>query len=83
MHFVPAAVAADKGIDPEKIGVEIQRLSNAQGSSWETCFAVRLDLGQGLTPRERAIMLNSARYCEVHKLLTGRLRFDYGWADRV
>jgi uncharacterized OsmC-like protein len=78
-----AAVAAHKGMNPERIDVEIQRQTNARESDWETYFAVRLDLGQGLTPRERAIMLNSARHCEVHKLLTGVLRFDYHWADLV
>jgi len=40
-----------------------------------------LDLGPGLTQRERAILLNSARHCEVHKLLTGALHFNYDWAD--
>jgi hypothetical protein len=45
---------------------------------WHTSFAVQLDLGRGLTRREKAILFNSARRCEVHKLLTGELRFDYG-----
>jgi hypothetical protein len=34
-----------------------------------------------LTPRERAILLGSARRCEVNKLLTGTLHFNYGWLD--
>jgi uncharacterized OsmC-like protein len=75
--------AAHKGIDPEKINVEIQRQTHAEGSDWETTFGVRLDHGQGLTARERAILLGSARRCEVHKLLTGTLRFHYGWVDKV
>ena len=78
-----AAVAAHKGIAPEKINVEIQRLTNTEGPGWDTSFAVRLDLGHGLTRRERAIMIGSARHCEVHKLLTGPLRFDYCWADET
>lgn len=78
-----AAVAAHKDIHPEKIDVEIQRQTNDEGACWDTSFTIRLDLGQGLTPRERAIMLGSARHCEVNKLLTGTLRFEYDWADQA
>lgn len=72
-----------KGIALETINVEIQRQTNAAGSSCDTSFAVRVDLGRGLTRRERAIMLGSARRCEVYRLLTGMLHFNYGWADKV
>ncbi len=44
---------------------------------WQTSFVIRLDLGQGLTRRERAILFNSSRRCEVNKLLTGEMRFGY------
>jgi hypothetical protein len=36
-----------------------------------------VDLGEGLTRRERTILLNAARRCEVHKLLSGQFAFDY------
>jgi len=49
--------------------------------TWQTSFAIRLDLGQGLTKRERAILLGVARHCEVQKLLTGQIHWDYGWAE--
>jgi len=28
-------------------------------------------------------MLGSARRCDVNKLLTGTLHFDYGWVDKA
>jgi len=32
--------------------------------------------------RERVILFNSARRCEVYKLLTGELRFEYRLSGR-
>ena len=75
-----AAVAAHKGISLEKISVDVQRQTAANDPSWYTHFTIRLDLGRDLPPRVRAIMLGSAGHCEVHKLLTGALHFDCGWA---
>ena len=71
-----AAVADHKGIRPEKLTVRIGRTTQ-DGSPWRTSFAVHLDLGGGLTPRQRTILLGSARQCEVHKLLSGEIRFEY------
>ena len=81
----------------EKVDVEIERQTvedspasggpegpphqGADRSPWQTSFVIRLDLGQGLTKRERAILLRVARHCEVHKLLAGQIRWDYGWAE--
>jgi hypothetical protein len=80
-----AAVAAHKGITPEKIEVRIVRES-APAARWQSAFAVEIDLGQGLTPRERTILYNSARGCEVHHILAGDVAFDYrlvqGLGDR-
>jgi len=76
-----AAVAADKGISPQTIDVQIQRHTEA-GRPWRTRFSVRIDLGQGLTRRERIILYNSARHCEVNKLLTGDLSFQYTLAEQ-
>ena len=36
-----------------------------------------MDLGEGLSRRERIILFNSARRCEVNKLLNGEMTFDY------
>jgi hypothetical protein len=56
--------------------VQIERESQ-EGLSWQTRFVVRVDLGNGLTRRERIILFNSARHCEVNKMLNGEIRFDY------
>ena len=73
-----AAVAANKGIAPERIAVQIKRETVSQ-SRWQTSFAVEIDLGSGLTHREQVILFNSARFCDVWKLLSGHLSFDYRW----
>jgi hypothetical protein len=71
-----AAVAAHKGIAPQRIGVQIHR-HTVEAVSWQSRFSIEIDLGPGLTRRERALLFNSARRCEVHKLLEGGLAFDY------
>ncbi len=75
-----AAVADHKGITPEKIDVRVERETTV-GAEWCTTFSVHLDLGDGLTPRERTILSNSARSCEVHKLMTGAVNFVYDGAS--
>ena len=56
--------------------MQIQRTTK-EGQSWQTQFQVQVDLGEGLTRREQIILFNSARRCEVNKLLNGEIRFDY------
>ena len=60
--------------------MQIQR-ETEESRSWRTRFEVQVDLGEGLTRRERIILYNSSRQCEVNKLLTGQLTFDYRLAD--
>jgi uncharacterized OsmC-like protein len=60
----------------EQIDVQLERRTE-EGQEWQTQFEVHIDLGTGLTRRERIILLNSARRCEVHKLLKGEIAFDY------
>jgi len=62
------------------VRVERQRVG---GAAAQTLFVVRLDLGQGLSQRERAILMGTAKHCEVHKLLTGAMRFEYGWTEEA
>jgi len=71
-----AAVAENKGITPEKLVAHITRQTPA-GSISRTHFSIQIDLGQGLTQRERVILYNSARRCEVYQLLTGEKTFEY------
>jgi uncharacterized OsmC-like protein len=76
MALTIAAVAEAKGIAPERIDVQIRRQTR-EDLSWQTLFVVQVDLGQGLTRRERVLLFNSARRCEVRKLLNGEMTFDY------
>ena len=76
MVLTMAAVAAHKEITVETLGVQVHR-QTVEGALWETTFAIELDLGAGLTRREQTILYNAARRCEVHKLLTGRMDFEY------
>lgn len=76
MVLTMAAVADHKGIKPERLAVRVAR-TTATGSSWSTSFTVHIDVGDGLSDRERTILHNAARNCEVGKLLAGELRFDY------
>jgi len=71
-----AAVAEHKGIRVEKLAARILRQS-ASGPTWRTHFLIQIDLGNGLTQRERTILYNSARRCEVYQLLTGEVTFTY------
>ncbi len=41
-----------------------------------THFTSRVELDNGLTARERRILFNSARLCEVHKVLRGEITFE-------
>jgi hypothetical protein len=77
-----AAVAAHKGIEPQRIDVQIER-QTIEDAPWQTAFAIDIDLGEGLSRRERVILFNSARHCEVHKLLDGEVGFDYRLVDTV
>ena len=56
--------------------MQIQRTTQ-ESRPWQTRFEVQVDLGEGLTRREQIILLNSARRCEVNKLLNGEMTFDY------
>jgi hypothetical protein len=75
-----AAVAAHKVITPQRIEVQVHRRT-IEAAPWQTTFSVEIDLGPGLSRRERVLLYNSARRCEVHKLLEGDLAFDYQLAE--
>jgi hypothetical protein len=76
MVLTMAAVADNKKIRLDVVDVRISYDIQA-GRSWSTSFDIRIDLGNKLTPRERTILFNSARGCEVSKLLSGENRFNY------
>jgi uncharacterized OsmC-like protein len=72
-----AAVAAHKGIRFEKIEVYTSmELALATGGNTRTAFKSRIVIEGQLTPRERAILLNSAQHCDVHKVIRGEVTLD-------
>ncbi len=76
MVLTMAAVAAHKGIVLDKLGVQVETRIEEAGRQQKTAFVTTVDLGSGLTERQRRILFNSARYCEVHKLLRGSIEFS-------
>ncbi len=76
MVLTMAAVADHKGISCTGLAASIEGQTRFEGRKTFTHFSSRLDLGQGLTPRERRILYNSARQCEVHKMLGGEITFE-------
>jgi len=80
MVLTMAAVADNKKINLDVVDVRISYEIHA-GRTWSTRFDIRIDLGKKLTPRERAILFNSARGCEVSKLLSGENTFNYELAN--
>jgi uncharacterized OsmC-like protein len=77
MVLTMAAVAASKGIAVEKLGARVETAIDDSDHGWQSRFDVKIDLGSGLGKRERIILFNSARRCEVHKLLSGEIGFAY------
>ena len=71
-----AAVADNKKIKLGTVDVRIDYQLHP-GKEWRTSFNVRIDLGKGLSRRERTILFHSARLCEVTKLLKGEKNFAY------
>ncbi len=76
MVLTMAAVAASKGIEVTGLGATVQGVTEFVGLGANTRFVTNLDLGAGLSSRERAILYNSARRCEVHKMLRGQIEFQ-------
>jgi len=76
MVLTMAAVAAHKGIQATRLAASVEGCSRFDGPSASTHYASRLDLGEGLSPREQRILFNAARQCEVHKLLRGEVTFE-------
>jgi uncharacterized OsmC-like protein len=81
MILTMSAVAENKGIEMGEVVVEIDPRIVEERGAMVTHFSTRIDLGPGLSRRERVILYNSARRCEVHKLLSGDISFDFELAD--
>jgi uncharacterized OsmC-like protein len=75
MVLTVAAVADNKGIEVTQLGVLVEGHTEFVGRETTTHFVSHLDLGEELTSREQRILYNSARLCEVHKMLRGEITF--------
>jgi uncharacterized OsmC-like protein len=76
MALTMAAVAAHKGITLGRLAVSVESRTELADRSAATHFFSRVELDEGLTARERRILFNSARLCEVHKMLRGKITFE-------
>lgn len=76
MVLTMAAVAANKGIQVTRLAAMIEGRAEFAGRESRTHFSSHLDLGENLTAREQRILYNSARQCEVHKMLRGDITFE-------
>lgn len=76
MVLTMAAVADHKGIAVTRLSASVEGLTEFVGRQTTTRFHSEIDLGEGLSPREQRILYNSAKQCEVHKMLRGDMVFD-------
>ena len=76
MVLTMAAVAGNKGIETTRLAASVEGHTEFVGRQTSTRFVSHLDLGEGLTAREQRILYNSARNCEVHKMLRGEVVFE-------
>ena len=76
MVLTMAAVADNKGIVTTRLAASIKGRTEFVGRAVTTHFVSHIDLGEGLTSREQRILYNSARQCEVHKMLQGAITFE-------
>ena len=76
MVLTMAAVAANKRIQIDKLEAQVDAVTDVTEGGQRTKFSTIIDLGQGLSDREIKILFNSARRCEVHKLLGGQIEFE-------
>ena len=77
-----SAVADHKKIKIDSADIQIAHHIQ-EGKPWVTSFGIKIDLGNNLTHREQKVLFNSARLCEVHKLLAGDFTFDYKLAQTL
>ena len=74
MVLTMAAVAADKGIASDGFAVTVRMTTQLPEQDGVT-FCSEVHLSREYSDRERRILFNSARACEVHHLLRGPVEF--------
>lgn len=77
MVLTMSAVAENKDIHVTKLQVRVAPDIQEERGAMRTRFLTYIDIGQGLSRRERIILFNAARRCEVHKLLSGTTEFEF------
>ena len=75
-----SAVAENKKIPLSNFSVKIDRISST-GNEPHTLFSVKIDIPSGLNERERIILFNAAKKCDVTKILNGKIDFSYQLID--
>ena len=75
MVLTMAAVAAAKDIPAHNLRVNVRMIPPDNGNDGVS-FQSEVYLSPQHTPRERRILYNSARTCEVYHLLRGPIRFQ-------
>jgi hypothetical protein len=83
MVLTMAAVAEHKGISSTHLSAVVEGHTVMAKRGTSTRFVSRLELGEGMTVREQRILFNSARTCEVHKMLHGEIVFEECIQDHV
>jgi uncharacterized OsmC-like protein len=63
-----------------EVTVGVTRSSNAE-AGLETLFSVEINLPKSLEKREKVLLFNSARKCEVTKMLAGDFHFTYNLSE--
>ncbi len=76
MVLTMAAVADHKGIKAAGLAAQVTPRTAREGREEHTCFQSTIRVGPGLTPRERRMLFNAARTCEVHKMLRQPMEFE-------
>jgi uncharacterized OsmC-like protein len=76
MVLTMAAVAGHKGIALPHLSATVEGRTELDGPTARSHFSSRLELPEGLSPREQRILFNAARQCEVHKMLRGEVTFE-------
>jgi uncharacterized OsmC-like protein len=71
-----AAVAANKEMHLKNIDVKVQFHSSEQ-NNMTTEFLIDIDIVGNLTEREQKIIYNTARSCEIGKMLNDRVNMMY------
>ena len=71
-----SAVADKKKIKLDKLDVEIDH-AVVKTNPFASSYQIVINVGSELTSREQMILLNSAKSCHVHKILSGGSSFEY------